>query len=125
MNQLAWATDGDVSPAADVLRAGCPSRRVLGHLTSRWGVLVLVALMLHGQQRFSMLRRRIEGVSERMLAQTLQLLEADGIVQRIDFKEVPPHVEYVLTPIGREAADKVTALAAWAEDNLPRFDNAR
>lgn len=93
----------------NVMAAACPSREILKHLTSRWGVLVLIALM-PGKQRFSDLRRCIGGVSERMLAQTLQWLEADGMVDRKDFKTVPPHVEYTLTPIGLEAAEKVQGL---------------
>lgn len=104
----------------DVMAAACPSRGVLRHLTSRWGVLVLIALQ-SGTHRFSDLRRRIGGVSERMLAQTLQFLEADGIVERRDFQTVPPRVEYTLTPLGVEAAEKVAALADWIEINLPRI----
>lgn len=104
----------------DLMAAACPSREVLRHLTSRWGVLVLIAL-LPGTQRFSDLRRAIGGVSERMLAQTLQWLEADGIVARKAYKVVPPHVEYSLTPLGREAAGHVQALADWVEVNLGRI----
>lgn len=104
----------------DVMAAACPSRAVLRHLTSRWGVLVLIALQ-SGTHRFSDLRRRIGGVSERMLAQTLQFLEADGIVERRDFQVVPPRVEYTLTALGVEAAEKVAALADWIEINLPRI----
>lgn len=84
----------------DVLSPDCPSREVLRHLTSRWGVLALIALDA-GPLRFSGLRRRIGGVSERMLAQTLQALEADGMVARRAFPVVPPHVEYSLTRWGR------------------------
>jgi len=102
----------------------CPSREVLKHMTSRWGVLVLVAL-LSGTHRFSELRRKIGGVSERMLAQTLQWLEGDGLVLRQSFPVVPPHVEYSLTPLGREAAVKVEALADWIELNLPRIMSLR
>lgn len=102
----------------DVMAPACPSREILKHLTSRWGVLVLVALM-PGKQRFSDLRRCIGGVSERMLAQTLQSLETDGMVDRKDFKIVPPHVEYSLTPIGLEAAEKVHGLVDWLEVKLP------
>lgn len=102
----------------DVLAANCPSREVLKHLTSRWGVLVMIVL-LPGTQRFSALRRSIEGISERMLSQTLQWLEADGMVHRHVYNTVPPHVEYPLTPLGREAADKVRDLADWIEVNLP------
>jgi DNA-binding HxlR family transcriptional regulator len=102
----------------DLMAADCPSRDVLKHLTSRWGVLVLIAL-LPGTQRFSDLRRRIDGVSERMLAQTLQWLEGDGMVDRKAFRVVPPHVEYTLTPLGVEAAIKVRDLADWIEISFP------
>jgi DNA-binding HxlR family transcriptional regulator len=102
----------------------CPSREILKHLTSRWGVLVLMAL-LGGPHRFSALRRKIAGVSERMLAQTLQVLETDGFVDRYAYPVVPPHVEYTLTPIGREAAEKVRDFADWIEVNIGRILEAR
>lgn len=108
----------------DVLAAECPSRLVLQHLTSRWGTLVMLVLML-GTQRFSGLKRRIGGVSERMLAQTLQQLEADGFVSRHAFDVVPPHVEYSLTPLGQEAAEKLAALTGWIEEALPRILGTR
>jgi DNA-binding HxlR family transcriptional regulator len=101
----------------DVMACDCPSRLVLNHLTSRWGVLVLIALE-SGTQRFSQLRRSIGGVSERMLAQTLQQLEGDGLVRRHAFDVVPPHVEYALTPLGQEAAEKVRELTDWVELNI-------
>ncbi|MCS3604375.1 DNA-binding HxlR family transcriptional regulator [Buttiauxella sp. BIGb0471] len=97
----------------------CPSRDVLKHVTSRWGVLILVALQ-GGTHRFSDLRRKMGGVSEKMLAQTLQWLEADGFVNRKSYPVVPPHVEYSLTPLGCEVAEKVSGLADWIELNLPR-----
>lgn len=102
----------------------CPSRDVLKHVTSRWGVLILVALQ-SGTHRFSDLRRKMGGVSEKMLAQTLQWLEADGFVNRISYPVVPPHVEYSLTPLGEEVAVKVAALADWIEENLPRVMASR
>jgi DNA-binding HxlR family transcriptional regulator len=104
----------------DLMAAACPSREVLKHVTSRWGVLVLIALE-GGTRRFSELRRAIGGVSERMLAQTLQWLEHDGLVDRVAFDVVPPHVEYSLSPLGREAAEKVRGLADWIETSLPRI----
>jgi DNA-binding HxlR family transcriptional regulator len=104
----------------DLMAAACPSREVLKHVTSRWGVLVLIALE-GGTRRFSQLRRAIGGVSERMLAQTLQWLEQDGMVDRRAFDVVPPHVEYSLTPLGREAAEKVRALADWIEVSMPQI----
>lgn len=99
--------------------SACPSREVLKHVTSRWGVLTLIALQ-GGTHRFSELRRKIGGVSERMLSQTLQWLEEDGFVRRVAYPVVPPHVEYSLTPMGEEVAERVRELADWIEVNLPR-----
>ena len=96
----------------------CPSREVLKHVTSRWGVLILVSLR-DGTQRFSDLRRKIGGVSEKMLAQSLQALEQDGFLNRVAYPVVPPHVEYSLTPLGEQVSEKVAALADWIELNLP------
>jgi DNA-binding HxlR family transcriptional regulator len=107
--------DGALKP--DVMSQNCPSRRILQHVTSRWGTLVLVALE-PGTQRFSTLRRRIGGISERMLAQTLQQLEADGLVHRHAHDVVPPHVDYTLTALGRDLAPRLLSLAIWIEDHL-------
>jgi len=104
----------------DLLATACPSRDVLKHLTSRWGVLVLIVLERR-MHRFSELRRAVGGVSERMLSQTLHQLEHDGMVARVAYQVVPPHVEYSLTPLGREAAEKVRILADWIEISLPRI----
>jgi len=101
----------------DLFAQQCPSREVLKHVTSRWGVLVLVAL-LDGTLRFSDLRRKIGGVSEKMLAQTLQWLESDGFVLRTAYPVVPPHVEYSLTALGRDVGAHVEGLAEWIELNL-------
>jgi DNA-binding HxlR family transcriptional regulator len=106
--------------AGNLFAEKCPSRDVLKHVTSRWGVLILVALQ-DGTHRFSDLRRKMGGVSEKMLAQTLQWLEADGFVNRKSYPVVPPHVEYSLTPPGEEIAEKVAALADWIEGNLPQI----
>ncbi|MED5740975.1 helix-turn-helix domain-containing protein [Enterobacter hormaechei] len=97
----------------------CPSREVLKHVTSRWGVLILVALR-QGTHRFSDLRRKMGGVSEKMLAQSLQALEHDGFVDRVSYPVVPPYVEYSLTPMGQEVSEKVAALADWIEVNTPQ-----
>ena len=102
----------------------CPSRDVLKHVTSRWGVLILVALR-DGTHRFSDLRRKMGGVSEKMLAQTLQWLEQDGFVHRVSYPVVPPHVEYSLTPLGEDVSEKVAALADWIEMNLPQVMASR
>ncbi|MDB5973101.1 MAG: transcriptional regulator [Hydrocarboniphaga sp.] len=108
----------------NLLAEACPSREVLKHVTSRWGVLALMVLETR-MHRFSELRRAIGGVSERMLAQTLQWLERDGFVERVAYDVVPPHVEYSLTPLGQEVAEKVRGLADWIELSLPRILAAR
>ena len=109
---------------AQVMVAECPSRIVLGHITSRWGVLVMVVL-LDGTHRFSQLRRAVGGVSEKMLAQTLDALAYDGLVLRVAHQVVPPHVEYSLTPMGREAAERLEVLVDWIEDNFPLIKQAQ
>lgn len=109
---------------ADVYAPNCPTRGILEHVTSRWGVLVLVAL-LEGTHRFSELRRKIGGVSEKMLAQTLQTLEADGFVHREVFPEIPPRVEYSLTALGQDVAIRVQGLVLWIEGNVERVLTAR
>ncbi|MCF3963282.1 winged helix-turn-helix transcriptional regulator [Streptomyces fuscigenes] len=108
----------------NVNRVECPSRLVLEHVTSRWGVLVLAAL-LERSYRFSELRREVSGVSEKMLAQTLQTLERDGFVLRDAKPVIPPRVDYSLTDLGREAAQQVWALARWAEGSLKDVFRAR
>jgi DNA-binding HxlR family transcriptional regulator len=108
----------------EVLARDCPSREILNHVCSRWGVLVLVVL-LDGMHRFSELRRKIGGVSEKMLSQSLQSLEQDGFVDRKALPVVPPHVEYSLTPMGKEVALQVDGLTTWIEQNLPRILQAR
>ena len=102
----------------NVLAADCPSRIILNHLTNRWGALVMVALAT-GPHRFAELRRKVGGVSERMLSQTLKDLEADGFVLRTAHQVVPPHVDYELTALGQQAAVHVVALAGWIEGALP------
>ena len=113
-----------MDPVPDVNRTMCPSRLVLEHVTSRWGVLVLAAL-LERSYRFSELRRTVGGVSEKMLAQTLQTLERDGFVDRDAKPVIPPRVDYSLTPLGREAAEQVWALARWTERHVPAVQAAR
>lgn len=102
----------------DVFSNKCPSREILRHVTGRWGMLVFLALRDGEAKRFSHLRRTIQGVSEKMLAQTLQQLEGDGFVKRIVYPVVPPHVEYQLTPLGGEFGQKVIDLVGWLEENL-------
>ncbi|MFF8533596.1 winged helix-turn-helix transcriptional regulator [Streptomyces sp. SAS_267] len=119
------------SKAADGYDAGeamCPYRLVLEHVTSRWGVLVLIEL-LERSYRFSELRRAIgrvgRGVSEKMLTQTLQTLERDGLVHRDAKPVIPPRVDYSLTDLGREAAEQVRSLALWTNERMADVERAR
>lgn len=102
----------------NILAKDCPSRPVLQHLTSRWGVIVLVALLHKPSQRFSELRKLIGGISEKMLAQTLQNFERDGFVKRTVHPVLPPHVDYELTDLGHESAQLVSRLADFVEGHI-------
>jgi DNA-binding HxlR family transcriptional regulator len=101
-----------------VLASACPSRVVMDHVTSKWGVLVLVALA--GRTlRWGELRRAVEGVSEKMLAQTLQTLERDGLVHRRALPVIPPHVEYSLTDLGVGLVERLLPLMEWLAVHSP------
>ena len=124
MNKMDTARISTRMRRGELFSVECPSREILKHVTSRWGVLVLVALM-EGTHRFSDLRRKVGGVSEKMLAQTLQYLEKDGFVNRVSLPVVPPHVEYTLTPLGEQVGQQVGSLADWIETNLPKIMRAQ
>ena len=98
--------------APGAFEAACPSRVVLDHVMSKWGVLVLLALT-DGTTRWAQLRRTVGGISEKMLASTLRTLERDGLVLRVSYPEVPPRVEYSLTPRGEELMARMMPLMAW------------
>lgn len=100
-----------------VFDATCRSREVLVHLTGKWNVLLLIALR-DGTMRFAELRRKVNGVSERMLAKSLQQLEAHHLLVRTSYPVVPPHVEYTLTPLGRDAAGRMAKLTDWIEEHI-------
>ncbi|MGA5134747.1 winged helix-turn-helix transcriptional regulator [Streptomyces olivoreticuli] len=105
-------------PNANQALAQCPSRLILEHVTSRWGVMVLAAL-LDRPHRFSELRRATGGVTEKVLTQTLQTLERDGFVRRDVQSGTPPlRVDYSLTDLGKEAAEQVSGLARWAKRRM-------
>ncbi len=108
----------------DLYMADCPTRSILDNVTSRWGSLVLV-LLLEDTYRFSELAYRIGGVSEKMLAQTLHALETDGFVLRTVHPTKPPRVEYSLTLLGRELAERMHALTSWVEGHVGRVMSNR
>lgn len=99
-----------------VLASACPSRILLDHVTSKWGVLLLVALS-ERSLRWGELRRVVEGISEKMLAQTLRTLEADGLVHREVTATVPPRVDYSLTPLGGELVARLLPLMEWVTEH--------
>ena len=102
--------------APDTLTVNCPSRVVLDHVTSKWGVLVLAALA-NGTLRWGELRREVDGISEKMLAATLRIFEADGFVHRVAYPEIPPRVEYSLTDRGHELCEAMSPLLTWVVAN--------
>jgi DNA-binding HxlR family transcriptional regulator len=109
---------------ADIFASACTSRGILEHITGRWGTLALAALG-EGTFRFNALRRKVNGVSEKMLAQTLQALERDGFVHREAQPTIPPRVEYSLTPAGRVIATKLRDLIDFVEAQVPDVAAAR
>ncbi|QMU76658.1 helix-turn-helix transcriptional regulator [Streptacidiphilus sp. PB12-B1b] len=108
----------------DVFACACPSRPTLEHITGRWGVLTLGGLA-QGPLRFNELARRVDGVSQKMLSQTLQALERDGFVEREVLATLPPHVVYRLTPVGVAVADKLMGLIADLEALMPQVLDAQ
>ncbi|MEV6050648.1 helix-turn-helix domain-containing protein [Streptomyces sp. NPDC052107] len=117
--------------AYNVFAKACPSRGTLEHVTGRWGGLTLGALY-EGSLRFNELRRRVDGVSEKMLSQTLHALERDGLVHRDAQPTNPPRVDYELTPLGRQVAERLLALIHCVEGAMDdvlasraRYDETR
>ncbi|MBT9288456.1 winged helix-turn-helix transcriptional regulator [Prosthecodimorpha staleyi] len=103
--------------AYDVYKKNCPTRLVLDRLADKWALLILIRL---GEKpiRFNQLRREIEGVSQKVLSETLRSLERDGLVDRAVFATVPVTVEYSITPLGRTLVETAQALTRWAEANV-------
>ncbi|MEF2976294.1 winged helix-turn-helix transcriptional regulator [Subtercola sp. YIM 133946] len=100
----------------NVFSSACPSRTVLDHITSKWGVLIIVALS-DATLRWGELRRTIDGISEKMLAQTLRVLENDGLVLRTVQGTIPPRVDYQLTELGHDLCDTLIPLLRWVGSN--------
>lgn len=107
----------------------CPVRNVLARLGDKWSILVLTTLKVNGRLRFSDIQRTIGDISQRMLTVTLRSMEADGIISREVYAQVPPRVEYELTELGDELFVHIKALVGWAEKNIDTIlagrENAR
>jgi DNA-binding HxlR family transcriptional regulator len=97
--------------------ASCPTRHVLNVIADKWATLI-VGLLQKQPMRFAALQRQIGGISQKMLTQTLRSLERDGLVQRTVYAEVPPRVEYALTPLGRTLCESLGAIIKWSEENI-------
>ncbi|HQN65342.1 MAG TPA: helix-turn-helix domain-containing protein [Methylophilus sp.] len=95
----------------------CPTRLVLNRIADKWTVLVMI-LLKDETKRFSELKREIEGISQKMLTQTLRGLERDGLISRTVYPTVPPHVEYALTPLGHTLKDLLYTIKTWSEANI-------
>lgn len=108
---------------ANLYNAACPSRSILGLIGSKWAMLVICTLT-RGPTRTGALKRHIDGVSQKMLTQTLRDLERHGIVQRMDYGEVPPRVEYQLTRMGESLSTLLRRMEGWLVTHYPRMTKA-
>lgn len=97
---------------------GCPTEVTLGLIAGRWKVMVIYWL-LQGERRFNRLHRDLAGITHRTLAKQLREMEADGLVERHDYGEIPPRVDYRLTPLGRSLEPVLRAMHIWAEKHRP------
>jgi DNA-binding HxlR family transcriptional regulator len=107
-----------------VFARNCLSRSVMEHVVTKWAVLALVCLR-KSDFRFNALRRQVDGVSEKMLSQTLQTLERDGMVTRAVLTTIPPRVEYSITPLGAQVADRLRELIDLLEGSVTDVTEAR
>lgn len=108
----------------NILSQNCESRQALDRIADKWTCLIVYAL-LDGPRRHGELRRMIEGISQKMLTQTLRSMEADGLVTRTVIDVIPPHVEYSLTMLGETLSGPLVAICRWAMDHLPEMHAAR
>lgn len=115
---------GGTGARGDVYAADCPTRKLLDRIADKWSVLILLLL---GQEamRFNALKRRIEGVSQKMLSQTLRSLERDGLVSRTVVATVPVTVTYAITPLGRGLVGSLRSMIDWAETHMPHVAAAQ
>lgn len=114
----------ETKPPWDVFNSQCPTRAVLDRVADKWSVLIVQRLS-GGTLRFAQIRRAVDGISQKVLTNTLRGLERDGIVTRRIYASVPPRVEYSLTDLGRSLVGLVTGICSWAEDNIEQVQAAR
>ena len=112
------------APSPNVFDGACPTRAILDRIADKWTVLLLI-LLARRTMRFNELRRGVDGLSQKVLSQTLKSLERDGLVTRTAYPTVPVTVEYAITPLGIDLAAALDGLRRFAEDRLPDIENAR
>ena len=121
---MAVSAAGSQDGRYDVLAAACPTRQVVFRLGEKWTLLVLYALGA-GPHRFRELQRAVEGISQRMLTQTVRNLERDGLVSRTVAPTVPPQVTYALTPLGESLGEAISGIRTWAYGHIEAVEAAR
>jgi DNA-binding HxlR family transcriptional regulator len=114
----------ETSPPWNVFDSRCPTRQVLDCIADKWTVLIIRRLS-NGTLRFAQLRRAVDGISQKVLTNTLRSLERDGMVTRRIYASVPPKVEYSLTSLGRSLCGLVEGICGWAEANIEQVQEAR
>jgi DNA-binding HxlR family transcriptional regulator len=112
------------NPAPNIYDANCPTRLVLDRIADKWTVLV-IGQLANGTLRFNELKRRVSGITQKMLTQTLKGLERDGMVHRKIYASIPPKVEYTLTDLGDSLTSVVEAIKVWAESNIENILSAQ
>ncbi len=110
---------------ADVYQGDCPTRTILDRIADKWTTLIIGILAQSERRRFNELKRLIGGISQKMLTQTLRDLERDGLVERTMYAEIPPRVEYALTPLGKTLCEPIGALTQWAHDHIGEVRQAQ
>jgi DNA-binding HxlR family transcriptional regulator len=116
--------DPSLTTQPNVLDQNCESRQTLDRVADKWSALVVYALV-RGPRRHGQLKREIDGISQKMLTQTLRSMERDGLVTRRVVDRVPPHVEYELTPLGTTLTEPLVAICRWSMDHLPDVQRAQ
>jgi DNA-binding HxlR family transcriptional regulator len=111
-------------PEPEVFTIDCPTQQVLDIICNKWSVIILYCLAF-GTKRYNQLQRQIEGISQKMLTQSLRNLERHGFVERKVYPAVPPKVEYSITPLGETLIDPLGALAEWSENHIADVHTAR
>lgn len=114
----------ELTSQPNVLDQNCESRQTLDRVADKWSALVVYALV-HGPRRHGELKRTIEGISQKMLTQTLRSMERDGLVTRRVIDRVPPHVEYHLTALGETLTQPLVTICEWSMNHLPQVHHAR